>query len=86
MLKQKKYVVDEEEEEKENKSKKKKKKVIDVIKPAVIAKNVEDLADLVMKERGLNPEASVIQIGIDDGQGLLKVMMTVKEKERHEIV
>ena len=86
MLKQKKYVVDEEEEKENKPKKKKKKKVVDVVKPAVIAKNVEDLAALVMAERGLKPETSVIQIGIDDGQGLLKVMMTVKEKERPEVV
>ena len=85
MLKQKKYVVDGEDKENEKGAKKKKKKiVVDVEKPAVLVKNVENFAALVMKERNLTPETSEIQIGIDDGQDLVKIMMTIKEKEKPE--
>ena len=35
----------------------------------------------VMDARGLCPENSTKQIGIDDGQGMIKVMETVKEKD-----
>ena len=89
MLKQKKYVADEDETNKENtegKKKKKKKIVVEVEKPAVMVKDVEDLASHVMLERNLNPADCEIQIGIDDGQGLLKIMMTIKEKDKGEIV
>ena len=51
MLKQKKYVADEDETNKENtegKKKKKKKIVVEVEKPAVMVKDVEDLASHVI--------------------------------------
>ena len=83
MLKQKKYVT--ESEDKENgDSKKKKKVVVDVEKPAVVVKSVEDLASQVMLERNLSPENSEIQIGIDDGQQSHKIMMTIKEKDKRQ--
>ena len=75
-----------EEDDNNNKTKKKKKKKetrkVDV--PVVFAKDVEELVCFVMKERGLTPETSLVQIGIDDGQGLLKVMLSVKEKNPQE--
>ena len=67
------------EEGKSNKKRKKEVKEVDL--PVVYAKNVEELASLIMVERGLTPETSLVQIGIDDGQNLLKVMMSVKEKD-----
>ena len=64
------------EEEKENTKKRKRKiKAKEVMKekPAVFAKDVEDLTAKIMLLRNMNPADTVIQIGIDDGQGLLKV-------------
>lgn len=84
MLKQKKYVTDSEDKENCDSKKKKKKVVVEVEKPAVVVKSVEDLVSHVMLERNLSPENSEIQIGIDDGQQLLKIMMTIKEKDKPE--
>ena len=85
MLNQKKYITDpSDSKENEEDSKKKKKILVEVMKPAVMVKSVEDLASHVMIERNLSPEDSEIQIGIDDGQNLLKIMMTIKEKEKTE--
>ena len=52
----------------------------EVQKLAIVAKDVDELAALVMVARGLTPENSLIQIGLDDGQGFIKVMLTVKSK------
>lgn len=77
MIPQKKYVTEIEEE-----GKKKKTKVLeDVMKPAVFATDTQDLAGKIMMERNLRPEDCIIQVGIDDGQNMIKVMMTIKEKE-----
>ena len=54
--------------------------VVDVLKPAVYAEDAQDLACKVMMERGLNPDDCVIQVGLDDGQNMVKVMMTIKDK------
>ena len=62
-------------------TKKSKREASEVPVPVVYAKNVEGLASLVMAERGLSSENCLVQIGIDDGQHLLKVMMSVKEKD-----
>ena len=42
-------------------------------RPAVFAKDVEDLVAKIVLLRNLNPDDTEIQIGIDDGQGQLKV-------------
>ena len=55
-------------------------------KSVVYAKDVEDLACFIMEARNLTPSSSMIQIGIDDGQGLLKIMMSIKEKENESEV
>ena len=68
------------EDEDVDKKKKRKKEIQKVDIPVVFAKDVEDLASLIMTERGLTPETSLVQVGIDDGQGLLKVMLSIKEK------
>ena len=78
------YVTIEDDEDSEKKKKKKKKKETqEVVIPVVFAQDVEDLASLIMLERGLTPDNSLVQVGIDDGQGLLKVMLSVKEKFPH---
>ena len=64
---------DVEDEKKEGKKRKHKK--VDVMRdrPAVFAKDVEDLVAKIILLRNLNPDDTEIQIGIDDGQGQLKV-------------
>lgn len=85
MLEQKELITDPSDDKENVKDPKKKKKIlVEVKKPAVIVKSVEDFASQVMMERNISPEESEIQIGIDDGQNLLKIMMTVKEKEKSE--
>ena len=61
------------EDDKENNRKGKVKK-IEVMKerPAVIARDVEDLVAKIIVLRNLNPANTEVQIGIDDGQGQLK--------------
>ena len=61
--------------EEEDGKKKKKKETRTADKPVVFANNVEELLCLIMTERGLTPETSLVQIGIDDEQGLLKGMV-----------
>ena len=81
-MKQTQYVTTEGEENNNSATnKKKKREASEVLVPVVYANDVEGLASLVMAERGLSPENSLVQIGIDDGQHLLKVMMSVKEKD-----
>ena len=69
-----KNVAKEVDDDKENKKKAKKEKV-EVSVPVVYAKDPEEVACLVMSARGLSPENCVTQVGVDDGQGLLKVML-----------
>ena len=67
--------VDTDEEKENSKKRKRKVKAQEVMKekPAVFAKDVEDLTAKIMMFRNLNPVDTVVQIGIDDCQGLLKV-------------
>ena len=45
-------------------------------RPKVFAKNVEDLVAKIIVLRNLNPSETEVQIGIDDGQGQLKVCLS----------
>ena len=57
-----------------NKTKTKKVKIeSEVEKDTVYCTKVEDLVSLVIEERKLQADNTEIQIGMDDGQGLLKV-------------
>ena len=47
--------------------------------PVVFAKDIEELAGFVMRERGQEPNKTLPQLMIDDGQGLLKFMLGIKE-------
>ena len=59
----------------------KKKRIFEGVEKTVEkVKNATDFALKVMSERCLAQETSDIQIGIDDGQGIVKIMMTCKEK------
>ena len=71
-------------DESEKNNKKKNKQEVKVEIPVVFAKDTEELACLVMKERNLDPGNTTVQVGIDDGQGLLKVMMSLKESSLGE--
>ena len=64
------------ENEKKGQKRKKKCEKKEVMKerPAVFAKDVEDLIAKIMMFRNLNPLETEVQIGIDDGQGQLKVL------------
>ena len=50
----------------------------------VYAVDPEQVACLVMSARGLRPEQCITQVGVDDGQGLLKIMLSVKEKHTED--
>ena len=47
------------------------------------AKDVEELACLVMEKGNLLPADTVTQIGIDNGHYLVKIMMSIKPKQQH---
>ena len=48
----------------------------------VYASDIEGLTDLIMKERNLVSSNTVAQVGLDDGQGLFKVMLSLKASEQ----
>ena len=60
------YVTKDSDEISDKKKKVKEEKKVE--KPVVYANNVEELVTLIMEERGLTPDTSIVQIGIDDGQ------------------
>ena len=60
---------------------KKTRTVVSTMKPAVFTSDVLDLTSKVMMERGLSPEQCCIQVGVEDGQNMVKVMMTIKPKD-----
>ena len=68
----------------ENGKQKKKKVTCEKEKPVAYAKDVEHLAKFVLEHRQLDASDALIQVGIDDGQGLIKIMMSVKEKNPKE--
>ena len=74
-----------EEKDTEGEKKQKKKTTSDVQKPVVYVKDVEEFASLVMRERNLQPADSLVQIGIDDGQGQVKIMMSIKPKTEEPV-
>jgi hypothetical protein len=78
------YVKEKANSKETEKKKKKKKETREVEKTVAYAKDVEVLAQVVMEERNLDPDNVVVQIGIDDGQGLVKIMMSIKEKDAEE--
>ena len=53
----------------------------DINRPGIFVKDVKGFTQMVVEERGLDPENLVIQFGFDDGQGLLKLMQIVKGVE-----
>ena len=79
-IKQKVYEEKESDDSNENKIESKK-VAVEVEKTVVKVKDTVEFAAKIMAARGLLPEESVVQIGIDDGQGGIKVMLTIKEKE-----
>ena len=65
----------------EGKKKRKKKQTREVTKPMAYCTDMDALVQEVMMQRRLNPALTKAQIGIDDGQKLLKVMISLKEIE-----
>ena len=62
------------------KKKKKKMKVVLVKKPLVYITNVPAFLEMIRVERGLTAEETMIRIGIDAGQGSLKIVANVFSK------
>ena len=53
----------------------------DIVRTAVFVKDVKEFTNVIMESRGLEEEKHVIQFGFDDGQGMLKLMQTIKSSE-----
>ena len=67
-------------EGKKKKKKKKKMKTVLVMKPLVYITNVPAFLEMVREARGLTAEETMVRIGIDAGQGSLKVVANVFSK------
>ena len=66
--------------EKKKRKKKKKMKTVIVSKPLTYCTNVPGILESVRVARGLSKEETMVQIGIDAGQGSLKVVANVFSK------
>ena len=66
--------------EKKKRKKKKKMKTVIVSKPLVYCTNVPGILESVRVARGLSKEETMVRIGIDAGQGSLKVVANVFSK------
>ena len=54
------------------------------MKTIVKVKNASEFALKVMSMREIDPDKTDIQVGIDDGQGMVKVMLTCKERQTEQ--
>ena len=72
------------EEDKENIKKKKKKVLIEVNKTVLKVKNATAFAANVLEYRKIDLDNSVVQVGIDDGQSVVKILVTCKENGEEE--
>ena len=54
---------------------------IDIIRPAVICSDPDQFVQFVLKERGMNPNTSVVLTGMDDGQGFCKIAAVFLDTE-----
>ena len=52
-----------------------------VQRPAVVVKKLETIVSHLISERGLESLASTVQVGLDNGQDLLKMTLTVKDSD-----
>ena len=86
MLETEKLMIGRSDNKKNERDTKKKVQLIEVQKekPAVFAKDVEDLTAKIMLYRHLNTKETEVQACIDVWQGLLKVMLCLKEKQIEE--
>lgn len=50
----------------------------EVEKPAVVA-DIRALVTLLIEERNIDPDNQIIQLGLDDGQGVLKLCLVVRD-------
>ena len=53
----------------------------DVERPGIFVKDLDEFTKFLVEERGLDPGAHEVHFGFDDGQGMLKIMEIVKDKE-----
>ena len=53
----------------------------DIKRPGIFVKDISEFIQFIQSERNLDPEHTVIQFGFDDGQGMLKLMVTIKDDE-----
>ena len=53
----------------------------DIKRPGIFVKDLDKFIDFLVQERCLDPDAHIVQFGFDDGQGMLKVMLIVKNIE-----
>ena len=52
-----------------------------VLRPAVFANQLETIVTRLISDRNIDPNKSVVQIGLDDGQQMLKIMLVVNDDE-----
>ena len=71
-----------------SRKKKPQKQLRPVEKSLAYCTDVNAFVTEIIAERGLDPERTIVQIGLDDGQGLIKVMMTIKtlEDDQHLVL
>ena len=53
----------------------------DVPRPGVFVKDIDEFTQVLVDQRSLDPSSHEVHFGFDDGQGMLKIMQIVKEKE-----
>lgn len=53
----------------------------DIDRPGIFVKDLDEFTQFLVEERCLDPCNHEVHFGFDDGQGMLKIMQIVKEKE-----
>ena len=53
----------------------------EVKQPGVFVKDIYEFTQFVVDQRSLDPSSYEVHFGLDDGQGLLKIMEIIKEKD-----
>ena len=81
MIPQKAYMSEDTTFDDNGKKTKKKKSVIDVVKPCVFVTDMQEFATQVMVHREYDPDNVFCSVGLDDGGGFLKIMLTIKPNE-----
>ena len=53
----------------------------EVKRPGVFVRDIYEFTQFVVDQRSLDPSSYEVHFGLDDGQGLLKIMEIIKEKD-----